>query len=588
MEKTEASSGVRDSRLRGLLEGHWSWLMARAPTWATRMGDHRYDAELGAFGPEAVRRDRVEAQRWLAEAARIERRDLSREDALTLQLFVDMVAGDAATDLCHTEQWDVSARTNPLATANDLPDVQPIRRVTDGRNLVGRYRGIPAMVMGAIALSREGIAAGRTPERGAVALVLRQVHDELALPSAEMALAGPAHESHPEWSAADLAAFRRDLGAAIEEAREAFSTYETFLRDELLPAARPPEQAGTLFLPDGAACYAALIHKETGLPLTARALHATGLSELERIHAEVRGLGASLCGTDDPATIFSRLREDPSLRFSTRDDVLAAASRYLEAARAAVPRYFGRLPAADCVVRPIPDYLAPYTYIAYYNPAVPGGEQPGEYRVNTWQPETRARFELAALTFHESIPGHHLQMALAQELPDLPSFRRNLGPNVYIEGWALYTERLAVEMGLYRDDLDTMGMLGFDAWRASRLVVDTGIHAQGWTREQAVAFMMANTPLAENNIRNEVDRYITWPGQALSYKTGQLEILRLRAEAEAALGPRFSLPAFHDVVLGAGAVSLPVLGARVHEWIATLVGSSAGSSAGGADAGGAR
>jgi uncharacterized protein (DUF885 family) len=218
-------------------------------------------------------------------------------------------------------------------------------------------------------------------------------------------------------------------------------------------------------------------------------------------------------------------------------------------------------------VRRVPAHEAPYTTIAYYWPAVPG-EAPGFYVVNTSAPETRPRFEARALAFHESVPGHHLQIALAQELPALPAFRRHLGTTAFVEGWALYSERLADELGLYRDDLDRIGMLSFDSWRAARLVVDTGVHAKGWTREQAVRFMLENTPLAENNIRNEVDRYITWPGQALSYKLGQLELRALRTEAEAALGPRFALADFHDVVLGAGAVPLPVLRQRVQAWVA--------------------
>ena len=202
------------------------------------------------------------------------------------------------------------------------------------------------------------------------------------------------------------------------------------------------------------------------------------------------------------------------------------------------------------------------------SPVVPD-EAPGYYYVNSWQPETRPRFEAAVLAFHESIPGHHLQIAIAQELGDLPAFRRHSGFNAYVEGWALYTERLAEEMGLYQDDLDRLGMLSFDTWRASRLVVDTGLHAFGWSRSQSEAFMRLNTPLADNNIVNEVDRYIGWPGQALSYKVGQHEILRLRAEAEASLGDRFSLPGFHDAVLSGGAVSLPVLRRMVAEWVAS-------------------
>jgi len=344
-----------------------------------------------------------------------------------------------------------------------------------------------------------------------------------------------------------------------------------FLTAELLPAARPESRAGTLYLPDGATCYAALIRSETSLPLTPNAVHQTGLDALDGIHEEMRTLAKKLFGIEELPALLTRLRTDPSLYFKDGAEIQAAAEHCLARSTAAMPRFFGRLPKAPCSVKPIPDYEAPYTYIAYYNPMVPG-ERGGEYRINLSRPETRARFEMEALTWHESIPGHHLQIAIAQELPDMPAFRKNLSTTSFVEGWALYTERLAEEMGLYSGDLDRLGMLSFDAWRASRLVVDTGIHAKGWTRAQAETFMLENTALAANNIHNEVDRYITWPGQACAYKIGQIEVWNLRREAERRLGAQFDLKAFHDVVLGQGAVTLPVLRAQVEVWIASVPG----------------
>jgi len=218
-------------------------------------------------------------------------------------------------------------------------------------------------------------------------------------------------------------------------------------------------------------------------------------------------------------------------------------------------------------VLPIPDYEAPYTTIAYYRPGSAEADRIGAYFINTYAPETRPRFEAEVLAYHEAIPGHHLQIAIAQEIEELPAFRKHGGWTAFVEGWALYTERLSEEMGLYTGDLDRMGVLSFDAWRASRLVVDTGMHAKGWSRTQAESFLMENTPLAENNVRNEIDRYITWPGQALAYKTGQIHLLDLRAHAESELGDRFDLAGFHDAVLGGGAVPLKVLTERVNMWI---------------------
>lgn len=240
-------------------------------------------------------------------------------------------------------------------------------------------------------------------------------------------------------------------------------------------------------------------------------------------------------------------------------------------AKQTMPTYFGMLPKADCVVVPIPKVAAPFSTIAYYREPHANGK-PGEYFINTYQPETRPRFEMEVLAYHESIPGHHLQIAISREREGLPAFRRHGGSTAFVEGWALYTERLADEMGLYSSDLDRMGMLSYDGWRASRLVVDTGIHAMGWTRQEAETFMAEHTALTKQNIANEVDRYITWPGQAVSYKVGQLEIIRLRRQAEKELGDNFDIRAFHDVVLRNGAITLPVLAQEVNSWIAAKKG----------------
>jgi uncharacterized protein (DUF885 family) len=357
----------------------------------------------------------------------------------------------------------------------------------------------------------------------------------------------------------------RDVVAT--QIRPAFVRLRAFLHDTVLPKART-EQEGLVGVPGGDACYRAAIMFHVGLPKTPAELHALGEAEIARTDRELAALGRTVLNTPDLAATIAKLRGDRALYFDSRDELLAAAGRALDRAKAAIPRFFSVLPKTDCVMRETPAYEAPYSTIAYYRQPHYDGTKPGEYFVNTYKPETRPRFELEALTWHESIPGHHLQIALAQELGALPMFRKVEGSTAFIEGWALYTERLAEEMGLYTGDLDRIGKLSYDAWRASRLVVDTGIHALGWTRAQAEAYMRAHTALTEVNISNEVDRYIGWPGQALAYKVGQLEILKLRGEAEGQLGVKFDLKGFHAVVLGAGAVTLPVLGERVRAWVA--------------------
>jgi uncharacterized protein (DUF885 family) len=256
--------------------------------------------------------------------------------------------------------------------------------------------------------------------------------------------------------------------------------------------------------------------------------------------------------------------------FSTRAEIQASASATLARATAAEPRFLGHAPRTPCVVKPIDAFEEKDSPIAYYRPAAIDGSRPGTYYVNTYKPETRPRHEVEALAFHESIPGHHIQIALAQELTDLPDFRKHIGVTAFVEGWGLYAEGLADELGLYSGPLQRLGRLSFSAWRAIRLVVDTGVHALGWSRERAIAFMAENAALSPGNVVNEVDRYIAWPGQALAYKLGELEIRRLRADAERRLGARFDLRAFHDVLLGSGAVSLPVLREQIDAWVVAL------------------
>jgi uncharacterized protein (DUF885 family) len=565
MLNPDATLGVADPALQQLLSDQWEDLLRRSPQLASRLGDHRYDHLLGDGSPAGVLAARQARRGFLARAAALDGVTMSAADALTLRIFEGDLRLEVATDACLAEQWMLSARMNALVDVDWLPEGQPVGTVEEGQRLLARLTAAPTVVQAEIDNLRLGMAAGRTPVRASAERVLAMVDERLAQPDADWPFMALLAAPHPDWSAMELAAFAAGVRDANSGLRLGLQAYRGFLHDELLPAARGEDRAGVSFLPEGSTCYTALVARETSLPLDPAVVHQTGLSELARIHAEMRVLAARALGTDELPAILSRLRSDPALYFSTAEEVVEAADQALRAAEAAVPQYFSRLPAAQCVVRPIPDSEAPYSTIAYYRQAVPG-ERPGEYRINTYAPQTRPRFEARVLAFHESVPGHHFQIALAQEQPALPAFRRHLGSTAYVEGWALYTERLADEMGLYRDDLDRLGMLSFDTWRAARLVVDTGIHSQGWTRAQAVAFMLANTALTPGNIDNEVDRYITWPGQALAYKTGQIELWALRRQAEAQLGPAFSLPAFHDVVLSLGAVPLPVLREEVEAW----------------------
>ena len=414
---------------------------------------------------------------------------------------------------------------------------------------------MPAYLDQAVADLRRGTAEGRTAVAMLCTKVIQQVDELLDKPDAEWPLADPAREA-PE--------IRDNLLEVIgQEIRPAFERYRAVIVDEIAPAARPDDRPGLSHIPGGAEAYRLLTRAHTSLDIVAEDVHAIGLDEIRRIDAEFVELGARLLGTSGLAETLRALREDPALHFTSREEIEGTARAALERANAAIGAWFGRLPKAPCEVVVMPAHEEKHSTIAYYREPAGDGSRPGQYYLNTYAPETRPRYEAETLAFHESVPGHHLQLAIMQEVTELPAFRRFNGSTAYIEGWGLYTERLGEEMGLLSTEINRFGVLSFDAWRASRLVVDTGMHALGWTRQQAIDFMVEHTALGENNIANEVDRYISYAGQALAYKLGQLEILRLRSEARERQGDRFDIRRFHDAVLEQGALPLPVLRAVV-------------------------
>jgi len=564
-----AHDGVVNPTLAALLDDHWEAALRDTPRFASDLGDRRYDALLANTFPDEHRRQAAQRVGFLARAKAIEPTTLSASDRLTWQLFTGQLTAERDLEVCKLPSWALLPRDNPITTLGWLAELRPLASEADIEALEARYRAFQPYVTGQVVSLREGARAGRFANAESTQRVLQMVRDQLAQPAEAWSAVTAVSFAPGAVSAERELNARASFALALDQrARPALMAYADFLEAEVLPHARGGAKEGLHALgPDGLACYDALIRYHTSLDVDAETLHQRGLDELERVHAELRVVGQRVYGTDDLPTIFERLRTDPALHFKDADAIEAKAQASLAKARAALPAWFGRLPKTECVVRRIPDHEAPYTTVAYYRPPAQDGSRPGEYRVNVYEPTTRPSHEAQVLAFHESIPGHHLQIAIGQELPAIPAFRRLADQTAFVEGWALYSERLADEMGLYDGDLDRLGMLAFDAWRAGRLVVDTGVHHDGWTRSQAVRFLHENTPLADNNIGNEVDRYISWPGQALAYKTGQLELLKLRAEAETALGDDFDVRAFHDVVLGSGAVTLPILDEQVRAWV---------------------
>jgi len=558
------------ARVAALASEYWEKRLEADPVEATFLGDRRYDDRMPDLSPEAHERERRRLEELHRRVSAVDDAALGEQDLLTHAALRGEIEADLALRRCQLYQWTVDPRDGPQVLYLNMAHLQTVGPPEQGRALVSRWQKLGQDLDDRIAHLRRGLGAGKVATRGSVERVLRQLDDMLAAPSQDWVLNAPAQAAHEDWAADERAAFRAGVTGAVERTiRPAFERFREMLRWEILPAARGDDKVGLMYLRDGDECYRQLIKVHTSLALPPSEIHRYGLEEVARIRAEMVTLGKKLFGTGKLADIQQRLRTDPALYFQTREEVEAKAVETLRRAEAVMPRWFGRQARTSCVVKRVEGYEEKDTTIAYYRQPAVDGSRPGTYYINTYAPETRPRYEAEVLAFHESVPGHHTQIAIAQELTGLPEFRKHLGPTAYVEGWALYTERLADEMGLYSGDIDRMGMLSFDAWRASRLVVDTGLHVQGWSRQKAVRFMLENTALAENNIENEVDRYIGWPGQALAYKIGQREILALRREAEAALGRRFDVRGFHDTLLGSGAVSLPVLRAQVERWVAS-------------------
>jgi uncharacterized protein (DUF885 family) len=563
----DAAGAVRSPEVAAVSVRLWEELLAADPIWAGRLGDDRYLSRLPDESPEALRADRERLLALAADAAAIDAGRLAPDDRTTLQLAREEIDRLLLVNGTGFEAWLVDPRGAPHIRFLDLVGDQPTATRAERQALIVRWEAMPAAVDTATANLERGLVSGLTGNRISVQRTIEQLDRLLADPVDDWPLAAPAlPPTLPAQEGRYL--LERVRGSLRDGLRPALVRHRDLLRDRVLPRARSDEQPGLASMPDGRALYERLIVLHTGLDLTPEELHAFGLKEVARIREEIGRLGGRVLGTGDVEEVQRRLREDPELHFRTRDEVQAKAAEALARATAAMPEWFGLLPRAPCVVVRIGEHEERDTTIAYYRNPAADGSLPGRYYVNTYAPETRPRYEAEVLAFHEAIPGHHLQIAIAQEREGLPRFRRAGGSTAYVEGWALYTERLCEEMSLYSGDLDRFGVLSFDAWRACRLVVDTGLHAFGWSRNRAIDYMLANTLLAANNVENEVDRYITTPGQALAYKVGQREILALREQAREALGASFDIAAFHDVVLGEGAVTLPVLRARVERWMA--------------------
>ncbi len=545
-----------DLRLAQLSDELFRCWMAADPFTATEYGVPGYDAEVPDPSRAADRAYAAELDRIATAAAELDPRALDPGERVTRSML-ERLAADRRTALA-ARLSEVAVTATTVGVQTRVFAVVPRAPLTDAdraRDYLDRCRKLGGYLDGVLARHREARREGRFPTARGVRQTVAQLDAYLASDLAADPLLRPAPPAE-----VDADTWRAELAGIVEAVvRPALRRYRTALAGELLPVARGDDRVGIGSVEGGVEGYAAAVREHTTTDLAPEAIHQTGLDLLAGLRAELADLGGRVLGTGSVPDVLRHLRDDDSLRFSSAGGILAAARDALRRAQEALPDAFHDYDIAPCVVEAIDPVEARDSVIGYYLPASADGARPGIYEVNTHAPATRLRFEYDALTFHESVPGHHLQFALAQHLDGIPDFRRFAYVTSYCEGWALYCERLCDELGLYRGDLERLGMVSFDAWRAARLVVDTGMHQLGWSRDRAVAFMRDGTALSDSNIANEVDRYIAWPGQATAYMVGRLRIRSLRDRSRDRLGPRFDLRAFHDVVLSSGPVPLDTL-----------------------------
>ena len=553
--------------LQNLADRYWKTYAEYSPTVATVRGEHDFDDQLRFFDDTWLDEMANRFRSLAAEAEGLDRSELSQQERISARLLAHeatMWAGDL--DLRF-----------PVAPVD--PYVGPhTRLLSDSRQntvgdmeqadaLLGRYEKVGRYLEEALRFQRGCAAEGMTPAQASLDRVIQQLDGYLASSLEDdpfLQLKLPLETADDTWR-------EKATHLVREVIKPAFGEYRAGLREHIAPISRPHDKCGLVWMTRGEEIYAHDIYKYTQLNEPAKEIHDLGQQWATQINAaEWLEVGEKAFGAQSMEQVFERLHSDPALRFGSEEEMLDHARGAIDRAWNEVDDGFGARPETPCDVVPVPAAVAPAMPPAYYMQPPIDGSRPGTYFLNTYKPEERDRFEYESIHFHEAIPGHHFDRSLASELDGIPTFRRYAQVYAHTEGWGLYSERLADEMGLYSSDVDRLGMISADAWRAGRLVTDTGMHALGWSRQKAIDFLRTWTPIGLLTIEQEVDRYIGMPGQALSYKMGQIEILRLRREAEERLGPAFDIKGFHDTMLSNGAMPLPMLREVVESWISSI------------------
>jgi uncharacterized protein (DUF885 family) len=564
------------ARLWALFDEHWEWTLRESPGEATEVGDSRYDDRLEDLSPSAIERRKAAEREFQKRAHAIQRARLTPADQLNLDLFIDQIDAAVEAQRFPSELMPMTQIYGVHSQLADLARLIARRDVADLERFVKRIEAFPTLVEQAMALMRTGLERGVTPPRVAIRALPELIGNQIADDPTKTPVYQLAFASLPSSiPAAEQERVREAAKRAIaDKAVPALRALQRFVRDEYLPKAR--ETLGLSALPDGAAWYAFAARRSTTTTMTPDEIHELGLAEVKRIEAQMTSLMREVGWKGTLAEFFNHLRTDKRFFHTSKEALLVGYRDIAKRVDPELPKLFGVLPRLPYGVTEIPAHAARSQPTAFYQPGSAEAGRPGQFMANTYDLGARPIWEMEALTLHEAVPGHHLQIALAAELPDVPKFRRwGFGYTAFVEGWGLYAESLGHEIGLYANPYSRFGQLVYEMWRAIRLVVDTGIHMKGWNREQAIRFFRDHSGKTEHDIAVEVDRYIVWPGQALGYKIGQLKLRALRTEAEqafAARGRTFDVRGFHDAVLGAGALPLTLLEKRVRAWVASTLG----------------
>jgi uncharacterized protein (DUF885 family) len=553
--------------LNKLIEQTWQEDLSDNPLMATSLGDARYNDKWPDMSQVAIDAHQKKNYVRLQALAKIPRDKLEKADQLNYDLFTRDIK--QRIDEYQFKPWmfELSTLGGPQQIAQ-VAEFAPFKTAKDYDNWIARLNASGGYIDQWILLFTQGTTERLVQPR----IVINKVLDQLKGALVADTEANPFYAPFKNFPAGIADADKARLAAAGKMAVQtvaipAMQRLDKFLREVYLPASR--DTIGIYDIPGGSQYYNFAIKTYTTVDnMDAARIHNLGQDEVKRIRGEMEKTleNINFLGTLDQFLNF--MRTDPRFYLKTPEELMAAYTKAARGIEPELPKLFGKLPKQPFGIRAIPDATAPTTTTAYYQPGSLDGSRPGNFYVNLYKPETRPTWEIEVLTAHESVPGHHLQIALSYELTGIPEFRRNAGYTAFVEGWALYSEKLGYDLGLYKDDFSKMGQLNYDMWRAVRLVVDTGMHSFKWTRDQAIYFFMQNTAKNKLDIENEVDRYISVPGQALAYKIGQLKIQALRAEAEKALGDRFDVRAFHDQILGQGALPMAVLETETRSWIA--------------------